>query len=171
VVLEVEMFGHDSLVFPNHGVIIGHGRFEKLDEAPFLFQGQVIESDIDSPSYSMCRPFVMPIEGIVSRDDCWGEVLPEHGFESLDDIDKTFFKLGVKLHDHKWFLEGVFHYVVMGRTCLQGNIVIDVVYGMVVRRRCLFCHRSMGPTAVRRLGTIRVEDELITHDNHDGYHD
>jgi hypothetical protein len=171
VILEVEMFCLDALVFPIDSIVIGHGGFEELDEAFSLLEGEVSESYIYCTAYTMWGPFVMPIEGIVGGDDSGGEVLAEDSFESLDDIDETFFKLGVKLHDHKWFLEGVFHYVVMDGTCLQGNIVIDVVYGMVVRRRCLFCHRSMGPTAVRRLGTIRVEDELITHDNHDGYHD
>ena len=165
------MFVLDALVFPNYSIVIGHSRFEEFDETPFLFQGLVSETDIDSSADPMSRPLVMPIEGIVGRDDGRGEILSELTLEHFDDIDETFFKLGVKLHDHKWFLEGVFHYVVMVGTCLQGNIVIDVVYGMVVRWRCLFCHRSMGPTAVRRLGPIRIEDELVTNDKHNDNHD
>jgi hypothetical protein len=149
VILEVEMFCLDSLVFPIDSIVIGHGGFEELDEAFSLLEGEVSESYIYCTAYTMWGPFVMPIEGIVGGDDSGGEVLAEDSFESLDDIDESLFKFGVKLHDYEWFLKGVIHYVVMGWTCLQRDIVTDVVNGRgVILLGREFCG-LMGPTAIR----------------------
>ena len=165
------MFVLDAQVFPNYSIVIGKSCFEDFHDPSSLFQGQVSETDIDSSADPMSGPLVLPIEGVVGGNNGRGEILSELTLEHLDDIHEAAFEFGGKFHDYPCSLEGVLHNIVVICACLDRNIVIDVVYGMVVRWRCLFCHRSMGPTAVRRLGPIRIEDELVTNDKHDDNHD
>lgn len=109
----------------------------------------------------------MPIEGIVCRYDCWGEVLPEDCFECLYDIDESLFKFGVKLHSYEWFLEGVIHYVVMGWSCLHRDIITDFVHGMggILVKECLCI--LLRPAE----GVIGLEHEFVTRNKHDDNYD
>ena len=148
---------------------------EYLHDFPLGFQGQVIESDIDGSTCSMVGPAIVFIEGVMGRDYSRGEILTEHGLEYLDYIHEAAFKLGCKLHFDPGFLEGVFHDVVMFRTRLERDIVIDFVlflFGFVfgLGGFVILGFDWFGPD-IFFLGPIRVMHHLVCCDEHDADED
>lgn len=94
---------------------------------------------------------------IVGEKSC-----PKTALKCLDDINESVFKSGCKLHAYELRLESVIHYVVMGRSCLHRDIVTDVINGrgVILLSRVVFSPH--GPRAVRRFGSVWVEQEFVS---------
>lgn len=80
----MEFFVNGSLVFPFYLISFGQGSYKDFDDTSFLFDMQVIHSDIDGSTCLVVGPSVMFIEGIVCRDNGRSEVFAELAFEYLD---------------------------------------------------------------------------------------